>query len=206
MKKRRHLPSLAGIVVVPMLMAFLACADSTGGPGDPIATDPGDAGDTTASTSDVLINQTYLFEVYYINFAWGYQHRGIVIDRDGNVFRYFYDKDDEPWHARDYIEIKEDDLTRKYDHNKELIATVERPDLMENYRLISAAATGELSERKHAACDMGSFVYNAFSYNAATKRYTPILLKLLGDYEQKNLSDEAAQLCDWLKTVRPVDW
>ena len=47
----------------------------------------------TESVDD--IEQTYLFEVEHVNFAWGLTWRGLVIDREGNINA--YDHGHEVW-------------------------------------------------------------------------------------------------------------
>ncbi len=41
----------------------------------------------TGCKKNVVINekQTMLFQVDYVNYAWGYQHTGFIIDNEGNV-------------------------------------------------------------------------------------------------------------------------
>jgi hypothetical protein len=39
---------------------------------------------------NIVINdkQAILFQVDYINYAWGYQHTGFIIDNEGNILTY----------------------------------------------------------------------------------------------------------------------
>ena len=61
----------------------------------------------TGCKKNIVINekQAILFQVEYINYAWGYQHNGFIIDNEGNVLTY---KNPQNWNFPD----KDFNLTR----------------------------------------------------------------------------------------------
>ncbi len=193
--------TVSGVLLTLILTALLACSHSTDSL--PPTDNSGSDADTTDASQVIQLKQKYLFEVSYINFAWGHVHRGIYIDRNGNVYSYHYDRDDEIWQPEDYLQLTEADLTDKYSHNRTHIATVHPRTLRDMYDLVASAAQGELSERVHVMCDAGGTQYTAYLYDPAASRYMRVLLKLSGDYEQENLSGEARDLCQWLNMFWP---
>lgn len=151
--------------------------------------------------SDGLIGQKVFFEVSYLNYAWGYQLRGFYIDYQGNVYK--YNHSDERWETARSDTITEAELLEKYSHEKELIAKIPCDTLLQKCNMIQAASEGELSEKIHRCYDAGALSYLAYTYHAKNKEYTPVLLYLAGDVAQKNLSEAAQLLFDWLKAVDP---
>ena len=64
------------------------------------------------------IDQNILFESEYVNWAWGYQHSGGYIDKNGDVFSYNYAPSDGQWRPEDWEHPTETELLEKYSHSK----------------------------------------------------------------------------------------
>ena len=67
-------------------------------------------------------SQIYLFEIEYVNHAWGYVHNGLYIDNKGNVFSYKYDFQDDPWKPKSYDYYSVRELIEKYNHQRTNLA------------------------------------------------------------------------------------
>ncbi len=145
--------------------------------------------------------QTYLFEVEYINFAWGYQHGGFYIDKTGNVFRYKYGLNDDPWKPASYDHFSGDELAEKYRHSKTLCDKIDHNTLQKQRRLIFSAAEGSYSDSTNVGNDGGGLSYIGYIYESESDSYRPIILELKGDWEYKNESEAAKSMVTWLKTV-----
>ena len=178
-------------------LLVLACGDSATG-ADPDTIDPADTL-SNDSPSDIQIAQKILFEISYVNFAWGYVCRGLYVDNEGYV--YTYDHSDERWIPGNEDFFTEKQLFDKYSHNPTLVDSVSMDTLGAMFELILPASNGALSVRVNACADIGGQSYTAFVADDKSSKYYPVLLYQAGDWARKNLSDEARQLFEWLQTL-----
>lgn len=149
--------------------------------------------------SEAVIQQRFVCDRSYINFAWGYQHMGVYVDREGGIYRFSASKpvSENPAGPADRTEAA---MEAKYGPATQ-VGTVDRKTLLSMYQLIPPAARGRQTERVHAAYDAGSWVSACYLYDAATKRYREVELEVKGDWEHSNLAPEARVLAAWLRSV-----
>ena len=145
------------------------------------------------------IEQEYLFEYSHINYAMGFQMSGMYIDKQGNVYKYNHSHS--PWKPSNESSMSEIDLQDKYSHKNELLASIDKSVLNKMLKLISPAGNGEIFQAKKKCFDFGSGTYTAYLFDSKTGLYKPVLLYRIGDRPQKNLSDEAKVLYEWLFEV-----
>jgi hypothetical protein len=107
------------IVTLTVLAAAAACSNS--------ATDLGDIPDA----------QDYLFEVEYVNYAWGFAWQGFHVDRNGDVWSYRLSS---PWAHAGEAPFSRSELREKYDVQPEKVATVDIDRLRTMVAAIPAAA------------------------------------------------------------------
>lgn len=144
------------------------------------------------------IEQRFLFEVMYSNYAWGFQLRGMSIDNQGRVYQ--YDHSHEAWQPSNPGYYTEEELRRKFESNKEFVETVDDEVLQEMYALIKPASEGSLSKPVNRCADAGTTAYLAYLFDSKANAYKPVLLYQAGDWAQKNLSGSARVLYEWLFT------
>lgn len=144
-------------------------------------------------------DQQILFEVEYVNFAWGLQWRGLYVDHEGSVWR--YDHGHETWQTTRRDAYTLEDLLDKYSHERELITSVSSQELAKARRLIGPAGGGRLTEPVGRCYDFGTVTFRAFRYDIEDELYHPILLYQAGDIARKNASTSAIQLTAWLMTI-----
>jgi hypothetical protein len=158
------------------------------------------AGCELTSSDDALSDQQmFLFQVEYVNYAWGAAWNGLYVDHVGRI--YTYDLSGESWTPQSETSFTTEELLAKYTHNKERIDTLDPADLAEQRALIPAAGAGILTEPTPRCADFGTLTFSAFTYDARTDRYTPVLLQQEGDMARTNTSNSAALLVTWLKTL-----
>lgn len=143
--------------------------------------------------------QRFLCERSYINFAWGFQLRGIFVDRDGRVYR--FDNSGTRPSLASGPEFSEAELAAKYGERTTLVRTVPREQLDEMTRLIPAAAKGRLSDRTSPARDSGSLASLCYVFDATRGSYRKVELDVKGDWEYHNLAPEARRLAAWLESL-----
>jgi len=146
-------------------------------------------------------DRTVLFEIQYINWAWGYQHSGSIIDAAGNVREFNLPS---TWNFPDSEGyISEAGMEENLEQLGEKSCTVSKVE-MEKYsdKLIHAQA-GKLTTPEHQMCDFGSVSYSGYIYEPGNHRYRYVLIRQTGDFYVENKSSEASDIFEWL--TRPCD-
>ena len=141
-----------------------------------------------------------LFARYYVNWAEGFDFKGITVDSAGQVHQFDYG-----FNGRmpelDRNALLAEQLRALYEPGKKLITTVAPDKLQQIIALVPAAAVASNSERVHEACDMGSYVSVAYIQDAQTKLFKEIGLKTNGDWSYHNLAPEAAEIVNWINSI-----
>ncbi len=147
------------------------------------------------------LHPTALFEIQYINHAWGYQHSGSIIDASGDVREF-----DLPsvWNYPDSEGyISEADMEENLAQLGEITCTVSKRDLGYYSVKLANAQKGNLTTPEHQMCDFGSLSYAGYIYEPVRNRYRYVLIRQTGDFYVENKSREASDIYGWL--TRPCD-
>lgn len=161
----------------------------------------GDGDDASQSMPKLPDDQAILFEVAYVNFAWGYRCEGWYIDGEGRRYSYSYARDDDPWRPQNPEAITEQELLDKYSHGARFLGTVDPAAVATARSLIPASSVGRMSDRVSVCRDFGGAGYLAYVRDDSSLTYHPVLLYQQGDWAYRNLSAEARTLFDWLREV-----
>lgn len=140
--------------------------------------------------------QPVFFEYHYVNFAWGHQDSGWLIDRDGNVRGFEYPEDYRHVVHGEYLSLE--DLEYNLGQTDSSMQKVDSDEMRKYTDHIPAAARGVLDESRSVGADGGSAVLSCYWYDAEEDAYQYVLLAAKGDWEQFNLSSDAEVLVDWL--------
>ena len=154
------------------------------------------------NTSPTLNTQKAYCERSYTNFAWGYQHNGIYVDAEGNLYSYSYQRSDKPWSPKQGDTPTAEELEDKYSHGRKLIRKIEPQELQAKLKLLAAARNGQLSKRKQSGADMGSNVCRCYVFDETANRYKDVFLRVQGDWSYENLAPSAKTLADWLESLQ----
>jgi len=149
-------------------------------------------------------DQPVWFQYRYVNFAWGYQELGWLIDADGNVRIFNLPGDFRVPDSSGFV--SREDLLHNLSLTDSTIHTVEKTDLEYYADLITAAAEGKIGESLNIAADAGSSVLSCYRFDEYADAYQYVFLAQSGDWEQFNLSAEAGILVDWLVDLGDVFW
>jgi len=150
-----------------------------------------------------ITQQRIFFEVYYINYAWGYTNQGILIDSLGNVYNYDLNESQ----INDWKSAGEDGYISKADMNKnfalcnDIVHQISTDSLQYYVNKIDGAAGGKLSVPVAVMADAGIKQYIAYIYDKKKTSYKKILLSQWGDMQCTNSSSEASELSAWLKKM-----
>ena len=146
-----------------------------------------------------MTKQAILFQVDYINYAWGYQHNGFIIDNEGKVLTY---KNPQEWIFPD----KDFKLSGNQVH-----ANIEKclfsgkiipPDELIKYaRYIKNISSSKVTATKNVAADAGSLEYICYQFHESSDTYKGSLIKMEGDFTCENLNFYSKKVAIWLKNI-----
>ena len=144
-------------------------------------------------------NQLIIFQMEYINAAWGYQHNGYLIDSSGNVYTYSLPK---KWTFCDSTRsLSETDMLSNLSETDSISYKIDKQELHAKLLLLGPALKGTLSAPRHEMCDAGIASFNVYTYDAARTMYKQILLKQWGDIMIDNSSPAADSICAWMNKI-----
>jgi hypothetical protein len=133
----------------------------------------------------------HFYEYSYVNYAWGYQFRGLIVDASGNVLTYQRPK--YPTYHRE--------LSNPYGRIGEALFTVSDDELESASRILASVSAMSMSKRENTAKDMGGYSYIAYRYDPQTGGHEKIAIANIGDWSSYNLSEGAAEIKWWLDEV-----
>ncbi|MBU1107752.1 MAG: hypothetical protein KKB51_13855 [Candidatus Riflebacteria bacterium] len=139
-----------------------------------------------------------LFARYYVNWASGFEFKGMTVDSAGQVYSFEYGASDNDDGFSNNSGKTAEQLDTFYKPGRQLITTVTPDELQQMIELIPHAAVGSFSERVNEAYDMGTFAWVGYNFNPQTSLFQTIDLKQSGDWCSHNLATSAAALVVWL--------
>lgn len=144
-------------------------------------------------------NQKIYFQYEYVNYAWGYQHFGWMIDDKGNVLCF---KKPENWVSADSLGyVNAVDMENNIMKIDSVCLKIDASELNKKISLIQKASEGKISEPVSEMFDAGVTIFSAFTYDPETKLYKRVLLKQIGDARIENSSEESVELYEWLQDI-----
>jgi hypothetical protein len=181
-------------LAVPFV-TLTACEEGVKRPDVP----PADAATVAAA------GQNWLCGFEYVNHAWGYQRRGAVLDTKGHIWTYDFRSSPtalvNPWGPKDLANMSEEELKLRYNGAADTGQKVTAEEIERHLPLIAEAAKGGATEPKNVGADMGAFTRYCFTYDAASGRYSQVMLDQKGDWETTNPSEAAKTLNAWLTPI-----
>jgi hypothetical protein len=143
--------------------------------------------------------QVILFQFDYLNYAWGYQHNGFIIDNEGNVLKY---NNPEDWNFPDKDLI----LTEKQVAENIAKCTltgvrISEDELKKYSSYIKNISLSKVSAIKNAGADAGSSEYVCYQFSENSSMYRGYLIKMEGDFTCENLNFYSKKVVTWLKNI-----
>jgi len=180
------------LIAAVSIVTLTACEADATKPSTP----PADPAATPAT------QQTWLCGREYVNQAWGYQRRGVVLDTAGNLWRYDFKGSPtalvNPWGPKDVSNMNEAELKLRYNGAMTTGAKVPLDEIARHMPLIEQAANATPTHPKGVGADMGQNMLYCYTYDAATRSYGQVMLDNKGDWDSTNPSPAAKTLAAWL--------
>lgn len=143
--------------------------------------------------------QKVLFEVHYINYAWGYMNYGYLIDSTGYARSFNLRNNTIDWHSPDTAGfISQECMNENVSHCDSVIYRVNSDSLALYVEKIYKASKGQISKPQMVMADAGSIRYSAYIYVENLHKYKEVLIKEWGDWMINNDSPEAQEIYEWL--------
>jgi hypothetical protein len=166
------------------------------------ACEAGSSSKPTPDTTAPNIQQTWLCGREYVNHAWGYQRRGVVLDAKGNVWKYDFKGSPtalvNPWGPKDMSNMSEEELKLRYNGAMTTGTKVSAEEIAQHFPLIAEASNATPTQPKSVGADMGQNTLYCYTYDAAKRSYAQVMLDNKGDWESTNPSPAAKLLAAWL--------
>ncbi|GAA4445077.1 hypothetical protein GCM10023091_36120 [Ravibacter arvi] len=149
---------------------------------------------------DIVKQQALYFEVNHINFAWGYNHGGYLIDSLGRVLTYKVEE-------KPATDIRETDTFTKARIEEKLsnstVSAFALParELSEKAAQIYKITGNKFSKTVQIGADQGVTSFYAYRYDPREKTYTRVLLSRRGDIAFYNTDSDARELTKWIESV-----
>ncbi|HKJ43125.1 MAG TPA: hypothetical protein VKA27_13605 [Sunxiuqinia sp.] len=140
-------------------------------------------------------NQTIYFQFEYQNHAWGPQHRGFIIDQQGNIYDY---NKPENWTFPEKDQISREDFNNNLEQTQVRLTQISGTELQRMLNLVYKAKNGDLTEQKSVMADAGEDTYCIYIGNEGDQKLTKYVLQIRGDFYQKNTSAAADTITNWL--------
>lgn len=143
--------------------------------------------------------QEIFFEVNYVNYAWGFQNNGFLIDKSGRVHTFDKPKD---WKFAGSGPITLAEMDARLSKTTIANYTVPAGELGQYIDKLKRVSDKEFTDPVNAGADMGASAYYVYRYDASTKTYNAVLLQSVGDNNVYNKDSDAKEIAEWLVKVR----
>jgi len=143
--------------------------------------------------------QAILFQIDYENYAWGYQHNGLIIDSKGNILTY---KNPQNWDFPDKdFHLSENQVNANLIRCLKTGKRIHEEELKKYAGYIKNISSSKVTALKNVAADAGSLEYICYQYSESTGTYKGSLIKKEGDFTCENLNFFSKKVSTWLKTI-----
>lgn len=146
-----------------------------------------------------LSDRQLLFQMDYVNYAWGYQHYGYIIDGEGNILTY---DNPEKWNFPDvnYM-LPESQVADNLSKCRRSGEKVPLDELTRFAGYIDNISSSKISAPKNTGADAGSTQYICYRYSGTANSYKGSLLKMEGDFTCENLNFYSKKVVSWMKNL-----
>ncbi len=147
-----------------------------------------------SDNANPILNQEVVFQIDYVN-GFTNEHCGLAIDSAGIIWKY---NNPANWNYLDSENCIESNKMKENLQKMEITSKIEKDVLLNYYRKLCIAASGELTEPRLEGYDIGILSYMGFIYDLKTNKYKQVLIKQSRSVIIENKSKEASDIYNWL--------
>lgn len=142
-------------------------------------------------------DQQLMFQMDYINYAWGYQHSGFLMDGEGKIYTY---ENPVSWNFPDAnFNLSEDQVAANIQFSTNS-GRVSREEVAKFGSYIDNIAMGKISGLKNTGNDEGTIQF--ICYRASGNgSYKGTLIRMEGDFTCENLNFYSRKVVTWLREI-----
>ena len=141
--------------------------------------------------------QEAYFAVVYVNYAWGYQFRGFIINQEGKALTF---EKPQNWHQFDESsELTAQQLLENLSRTTISTVIIPTEEFKKYSAKVHAVSNADLSKPQAVGADAGSTSFYAFRLDQGV--YKPVLLKQTGDVQIQNKNETATEMATWLEHI-----
>jgi hypothetical protein len=144
-------------------------------------------------------DQEIFFEVNYVNYAWGFQNDGLLIDKLGRVRTFNNPKD---WKFAEPGPLTVAEMDERLAKTAVAKYTVPANELAQYINKMKRVSDKDFTEPLNRGADMGGSAYYVYRYDSGSKTYHAVLLQSVGDNDVYNKDSDAKEIAEWLVKVR----
>jgi hypothetical protein len=137
--------------------------------------------------------QQYLFDVSYVNFAWGLRWVGLVVEVDGDIVEY---ERDEAWNPEHPDSFTQAELDARYTSTR-VVGHVNQADVLRRLRQLDHVG-GEYTSPGFSCADAGTVTYQGYQYDVPAERYASVVVREEGDQARQYTSSAGREIAEWL--------
>lgn len=144
-------------------------------------------------------DQEILFQMDYLNYAWGYQHYGFMVDNQGRVLTY---DNPEKWNfPDDNFILTEDQVAENISMCRISEVRINEEDLKRFSSYIEKIASSKVSATRSTGADAGLIQFICYRYSENSLMYKGFLVKSEGDFSAENLNFYSKKVISWMKEI-----
>jgi len=143
--------------------------------------------------------QEILFQMDYVNYAWGYQHYGFMIDNQGRILTY---DNPEKWNfPDDNFILTEKQIVENISMCRVSGEKITAEELKRFSSYIDKIASSKLTASRNTGADAGTFQYICYRFSENSMMYKGFIMKTEGDFTAENLNFYSKKVVSWMKGV-----
>jgi hypothetical protein len=143
--------------------------------------------------------QAIFFQLEYINYAWGFQHNGFIIDSEGNVLTY---SNPEGWNVADEdYSLSESKVLENIGKCVPSGKKIPKEELQKYTNYIKNISLSKVSALKNVAADAGSLEFICYQFSENTGMYKGYIIKKEGDFTCENLNFFSKKVVVWMRDI-----
>jgi hypothetical protein len=147
----------------------------------------------------IVDNQAIYFQFDYINYAWGYQHTGFIIDNEGKVLTY---KNPQNWNFPDKnFNLSDSQLRDNIGSCIYSGKTISEEEFKKYISYIKNISSSKVTALKNVAADAGTTDYICYVFSPDSNNYKGYIIKQEGDFTCENLNFYSKKVAIWLKNI-----
>lgn len=143
--------------------------------------------------------QGILFQMDYVNYAWGYHHYGFMIDSDGRILTY---ENPEKWNfPDDNLILTEDQIAENISMCRISGEKIPAETLNKYTSYIDNIAGSKVTARRQTGADAGTLQFICYKFSGNSMMYKGFLIKTEGDFTAENLNFYSKKVVSWMKEI-----